>query len=219
MNVFLPYYKVSTKWTKFFVKVETHTLKQCIEIVKFQHQNNKNDRADNILFNIETAVTEKLFMYYGCECGPIFRTCRNGKEAVETSTFEAGRVSAELHPYSRFTNYDTLSYNIQCMIGEPDFENPNSYQSIIKVIQKIGIRVGISQYGGTVCKWLFVECDGLPYQLILDIIENVWKGSVCTVAIITLATFMNINVIYCTKLLLSENLSSWCQFQVYFILK
>ena len=32
--------------------------------------------------------------------------------------------------------------------GEPDFENPNSYATIIQVIQNIEIRVGIKQYGG-----------------------------------------------------------------------
>lgn len=85
-------------------------LKQCIEIVKFQYQNNKIHCVDNILFNIETVPTEKLCMDCGCEYDPTFKTCRNcgnnkfTKETVETSTFEAGKVNVELHPYSSFTD-------------------------------------------------------------------------------------------------------------------
>ena len=121
----------------------------------------------------------------GCECDPTFRTCRNcgnnklTKETIETCTFEAGRVNAELHPYSGFIDYDTLSHNIQCMIGEPDFENPNSYHLLSKLFKKLESGRVFHRWG-TVCKWLFVECDGLLYQLIQDIIENVWKCSVCS---------------------------------------
>ena len=91
-----------SKVDKVFRESRDTPLKQCIEIVKLQHQNNKNDCVDNILFNIETVATEKLCMDCGCECDPTFRTCRNcgnnkhTKEAVETSTFEAGRINAEL---------------------------------------------------------------------------------------------------------------------------
>ena len=57
-------------------------------------------------------------------------------------------MNVELHSYTGFSEYTTYSPNITCTVGEPDFENPNSYQTIIKVIQKIGVRAGVTQYGG-----------------------------------------------------------------------
>ena len=51
MKIFLPYLQSRDTF-----------LKQCIEIVKLQHQNNKNDCVDNILFNTEAVATEKRCM-------------------------------------------------------------------------------------------------------------------------------------------------------------
>ena len=42
------------KVDKVFRESKDKFLKQCIEIVKLQHQNNRNECVDNILFNIET---------------------------------------------------------------------------------------------------------------------------------------------------------------------
>ena len=63
--------------------------------------------------------------------------------------------------------------------GEPDFLNPNSYKNITKVLQRIGIRADIKHYGGESREWLFVECDGLPYTTMRDLITNVWHCILC----------------------------------------
>ena len=73
----------------------------------------------------------------------------------------------------------SLHYQIY-LVREPDFLNPNSYENIIHVIQAIGIRAGIKQYGNGSREWLMVECDGLPYNIIRDIIANVWRCSQCS---------------------------------------
>ena len=126
---------------KVFRESKDTFLKQCNEIVKLQHQNNKNDCVDKILFNTEAVATDKLCM--DCGCHLTFRSCGNcgnnklTKETVETCTFEAGRVNAELHPCSNFTDYDTLLANIQCMIGKPDLENTNL---LLKLFKKLELR-------------------------------------------------------------------------------
>ena len=58
--------------------------------------------------------------------------------------------------------------------GEPEFVNPNSYATIVKVIQQIGQRAGIDRYGGNARQCLFLECDGLPYKIMRDIMDNVY---------------------------------------------
>ena len=81
-------------------------------------------------------------------------------------------------PYKRFDEFKTSLPDIICNAGEPDFINPNSYDSIIQVIQNIGVRAGIKQYGGDM-EWIFVECDGLPYNTLREILTNVWRCSEC----------------------------------------
>ena len=58
------------------------------------------------------------------------------------------------------------------MAGELDFTNPNSFYTIIQILQAIGTRAGIKKYGEGSREWLFVECDGVPY-LMRSIISEV----------------------------------------------
>ena len=82
-------------------------------------------------------------------------------------------------PYHSFAEHQPFLPNIKCETGEPDFINPNGYHNIIQVIQAIGIRAGIKQYGNGAREWLLVECDGLPYNLIREIIAHVWRCAQC----------------------------------------
>ena len=50
--------------------------------------------------------------------------------------------------------------------------NPNSFATITEVLQNIGLSTGIKHYGGGKREWLFVECDGLPYSIIRDLLDN-----------------------------------------------
>ena len=85
-----------------------------------------------------------------------------------------------------FQNMVTVNPNeAKVMPGEPDFVNPNSYHTIIKVLQNLGTRGGVVMYGGTDCKWLFVECDGLPYKIMRDIMDNTYICTKCNTSYYT----------------------------------
>ena len=83
-------------------------------------------------------------------------------------------MDTEFLPHKCFESFQSFLPDINCNAGEPDFVNPNSYATIIQVIQKIEIRAGIMQYGG-VREWVFVDCDGLPYNILREILNNVWR--------------------------------------------
>ena len=89
------------------------------------------------------------------------------------------QTTDQIDPYYSFSDYPSSLPRIICQAGEPDFINPNSYHNVIQVIQAIGVRAGIKRYGQGSREWLMVECDELPYNLIRDIIENVWRCSQC----------------------------------------
>ena len=42
------------------------------------------------------------------------------------------------------------------------------------------MRAGTKQYGTGNREWIFLECDGVPFNLITDIISNVWRCSCCS---------------------------------------
>ena len=82
-------------------------------------------------------------------------------------------------PYDSFDRIKNKSRDINCVVGEPDFVNPNSFATITEVLQNIGHRAGIKHYGGGKREWLFVECDGLPYSIIRDLLDNLWQCTFC----------------------------------------
>ena len=63
-------------------------------------------------------------------------------------------------PYNSFDRIKNKSCDINCIVGEPDFVNPNSFATITEV----------KHYDGGKREWLFVECDGLPYSIIRDLL-------------------------------------------------
>ena len=117
----------------------------------------------------------------------ICRKCRNDlkKESCNHSLDQ----NTQLDPYESFVQYNASLPKISCKAGEPDFINPNGCHNIIQVIQAIGIRAGIKQYINGKREWLMVECNGLPYNIIRDIIENVFRSSKCSNCYYSLATF------------------------------
>ena len=94
-----------------------------------------------------------------------------------------------IDPYMSFNKRD-YSSKVECKVGEPDFLNLNSYKNIIHLLQNIGIRSGIKHCGTGNREWLFVECDGLPYNLIRDIIVNVWYCGECTTCFYRIESLM-----------------------------
>lgn len=85
----------------------------------------------------------------------------------------------DIDPYQSFNHITAKLPAATYMTGEPEFENPNGYHNIIQVLQSIGQRSGIKQYGNGDREWLFVECDGLPCNLIREIVVKVLRCPLC----------------------------------------
>ena len=66
---------------------------------------------------------------------------------------------------------------IQVNLLDPVFVNPNSFQNLALVLRHIGKVAGIKRYGGSEREWLIICIDGLPYSMILQLIQ---KYFVCT---------------------------------------
>ena len=59
--------------------------------------------------------------------------------------------------------------------------NPSCFENIILVLKSIWKRADIKHYGGMDREWLFMECDGIPYNAIRTLIDNgsylqLWLG-------------------------------------------
>ena len=82
-----------------------------------------------------------------CEEADIsFRICRQiSKSEKSTLSFWS---STNLKRYDSFAEIKSSSPNISWKVWKPDFVNPSSrYKDIIFVIQSIGQRAGVKQYG------------------------------------------------------------------------
>ena len=99
------------------------------------------------------------------------------------------KKEGNVDPYHSFHGFSSSSPEIKCMAGEPDFVNSNGYHNVIQVLKSIGERAGVKQYGKGQREQLLVECDGLPYDLIRDIIHNVLRCSECKKCFYGLTSF------------------------------
>ena len=68
------------------------------------------------------------------------------------------------------TNHSGDTYPVHLL--EPIFTNPNSTDSIISVLREIGRAAGVTRYGGNSRSWLPICCDGLPFGLMIQVIDN-----------------------------------------------
>ena len=91
--------------------------------------------------------------------------------------------------------------NVRVKARDPVFVNPNSFLTVIKVLQCIGKDLAISKYVPvSTRKWAVVVCDGLPYSLCHKILAKTYRCKECHDAIYTedaykkhLANIHNIN--------------------------
>ena len=68
--------------------------------------------------------------------------------------------------YERFEHVEQGNNTIfELIVGEPVFDNPNSYETVAKVLRHIGHKNGMKKYGGQ-REWTIIVCDGLPASLI-----------------------------------------------------
>ena len=162
----------------------------CIDIVSKQHGKLSNDAIDSEIKAEAIANSRKVCITCQYEADVKFRHCHNcGGEIIKETYVPEVSTNVQIDPYEGFVDFLTTVPKIICQTGEPDFINPNGYNNIIQVIQGIDIRAGIKQYGDGSREWLLVECDGLPYNLIREIIANVWKCSQCLCCYYGLETF------------------------------
>ena len=169
-----------TETTESFRKTRDQFLEQCIQTV-YQEKKGDEDKIDVYIEKEKQTVTEKICSTRGCEADFTFRVCRNCNGKLKKHTLDPqNKQQVNINPYKSFEVYRSTPREIYCTTGKPDFINPNSFRSIIQVLQNIGVRAGITKYGGKSREWVFVECDGLPYNTLRDIISNVWRCTKCT---------------------------------------
>jgi len=173
--------QVLTKPSNEFRVTRDNFITKCIGIVNNQVKDDQ-DCVDEKLRRLADIENHKVCIW----CNEIteemsHRVCRNcgGKLVKEVDNSSAATDHKDVDPYSGFLNCLSSLPDIKCMAGEPDFVNPSGYHNVIQVLQSIGTRAGIKQYGNGSKEWLFVECDGLPYNLIRDIITNVLRCTEC----------------------------------------
>lgn len=180
-NVKIELKKSLTQSTENFRKTRDGFITTILEKVYCEHKKNPQDAIDAEILAETKSNNQKECITCGCEADISHRYCRNCGDSVVKNAFQPEDSNpVTLDPYSSFCDYRSSLPKTSFQAGEPDFVNPNSYENIIQVIQAIGIRAGIKQYGEGTRMWLLVECDGLPYNIIRDIIANVWRCSHCS---------------------------------------
>ena len=174
---------ILTNSTEDFRKNRSNFIQKRIETIRKQCDRNDMDFNDSMIREVTMSKSQKICLQCGCESHTLI-------EFVEVSlvTFSVEKnllhqhfhqvPATDINPYKSFNFAETLTLETKCTTGEPDFLNPRNYQNIVNIIQNIDSRAGIKQHGGTK-EWNFVECDGLPYKVIRDIIANVCRCQIC----------------------------------------
>ena len=170
-----------TKPSERFRETRNTFLSECITIVNAQISHELHEYLiDERLKQLEVIAARKVCTWCKQTTNQLEqRICRicGGKLVREASKDNEEHINIE--PYASFVKQENSIPHIECMAGEPDFLNPSGYENVIIVLQAIGKRAGIKHYGSGTREWLFVECDGLPYNIIRDVIINVLRCEKC----------------------------------------
>lgn len=81
-----------------------------------------------------------------------------------------------------------LKVSVRVKARDPVFVNPNSYTSIIEVLQSIGKDLAVDKYvPESSRKWAVVVhvCDGLPYSLCNRVLKETFRCKECHNAVFT----------------------------------
>lgn len=118
-----------------------------------------------------------------------YRCCRNCGGKLSRISVE-NMLQSDIINLNPYDSLYTAKSNppINYTVGEPDFVNPSSFENTVLVLQSIGRRAVIKNYGGTDREWPFVECDGLPYNAIRTLI-HVWHCTLCQDCFYKLSSF------------------------------
>ena len=134
----------------------------CIRKVRSQLGSSCTDNIDEAIESDIEASTKKLCSKCGGEADPNFRVCRIddcGGKLIKQTSKAYNNEPMEVDMGAGYKEFEQVLPNTTCKTEEPDFLNPNSFQNLILILQNIGYRAGIKQYG-VVREWLPVECDG-----------------------------------------------------------
>ena len=96
---------------------------------------------------------------------------------TEVTNEGAGKVDREeRYPHIQSRHPDEP---VTVTVADPVFCNPNSFDSLITVLRKIGKDAGIHRYGGDKRFWTVVCCDGLPYHLCMKLVDVMLTCTLC----------------------------------------
>ena len=143
------------------------------------------DFVDEIVLTMKSTNQEKICIACEAPNDPSYKTCKvpncSGlltKVQVDYST--ACQNKEPVKPAEHFDGIVKLNQNsISVKVGEPDFYNPNSYESISQILRNRGVRAGVSRYGGDKREWLLLEADGAIYLIVEQLIFNVYRCEKC----------------------------------------
>ena len=148
----------------------------------------------------ETVNLQKICVECGYKTDGSYCLCCNCGGSVIKEALEPPKLSmdTEFLSYKFFESFESFLPDINYNAGEPHFVYLNSYATITQVIQSIGIRAGIKQYGG-VREWVFVECDGLLYNILREILNIAWPCNNCSDCFYEIENLENTDVSFQNK--------------------
>ena len=100
----------------------------------------------------------------------------------ETQSDESTSVrTSEQSLYNEQSRYEHVTSNHikqhELVLTDPVVCNPNSLETLARVLRKIGKENDIIHYGGTTRYWTFICCDDLPYL----ICKNLKEAGMCAI--------------------------------------
>ena len=96
------------------------------------------------------------------------------KQSIKKVCFDDLTFQNDARKEKRYNHITSAHHNhlMKTTMMDPVCVNPNSAENSATVLRKIGKDAGVKRYGGTERLWLTVCCDGLPFGIILQIIQN-----------------------------------------------
>ena len=113
-------------------------------------------------------------------CYFIFKFCRVCASNLEDCHVALDSTDETVNLRDYFPGITSpVDERVEVTLGEPTFQNPNSYESVANILREIGIKSGISLYGTGTREWLFLEVDGTIYSMLIELIFNTYVCDGC----------------------------------------
>ena len=158
---------------------------ECNQSLRGKHQENCLEKDDKYV--AMKPITEQGHVMR--EVNPItIYYKKQGKQKTYEMPMLGCRTAVERDRYDHIPSGHP-DHPIPVTMLDPVLVNPNSYDSVILVLRKIGQDAGVTRYGGGQRRWLIVCCDGLPYGLVLKLIQDYLVCMLCQKGFLTLGDF------------------------------